>query len=159
MVLVSDLTYIPTREGWLYLAVVLDLYSRRIVGWSVGRRMSRDVAVAALDAAVGTRRPPAGLLHHSDRGSQYRNPVYQAQLAAQGFHSSMSRAATCADNAVVESFFHTLKTERVHGQLYATRAEARADLFEFIECWYNARRRHSSLGYLSPAAFERANGT
>jgi putative transposase len=159
VVWVSDLTYIPTREGWLYLAVVLDLYSRRVVGWAVDRRMSQDVAVAALDAAIGTRRPPPGLLHHSDRGSQYRNPVYQAQLAAHGFRSSMSRAATCADNAVVESFFHTLKTERVHGTHYQTRAEARSDVFEFIECWYNPRRRHSTLDYLSPAAFERAHGT
>ena len=152
---VSDLTYIPTREGWLYLAVVLDLYSRRIVGWAADQHMSRDVALRALQTAVARRRPPPGLLHHSDRGSQYRNPAYQAQLAAQGFHSSMSAVATCADNAVVESFFHTLKTERVQGQRYHTRAEARADVFEYIECWYNVRRRHSSLAYLSPATFER----
>ncbi len=158
VVWVSDLTYIPTREGWLYLAVVLDLYSRRVVGWAVDRRMSRDVAVAALDAAIRRRRPPPGLLHHSDRGSQYRNPTYQAQLAAHGFRSSMSRAATCADNAVVESFFHTLKTERVHGKRYQTRAEAGRDVFDFIECWYNPRRRHSTLDYVSPAAFERAHG-
>ena len=152
---VSDLTYIPTREGWLYLAVVLDPYSRQIVGWAADQHMSRDVALRALQTAVARRRPPPGLLHHSDRGSQYRNPAYQAQLAAQGFHSSRSAVATCADNAVVESFFHTLKTERVQGQRYHTRAEARADVFEYIECWYNVRRRHSSLAYLSPATFER----
>ncbi len=150
----SDITYIWTQEGWLYLAVVLDLCSRRIVGWSMQPRLERKLVLDALDMAVQARRPAKGLLHHSDRGSQYASGDYQAMLAHATMVCSMSRRGNCWDNAPVESFFSTLKRELVHHRRYRSRTEARAEIFEYIEVWYNRRRRHSSLGYLSPAEYE-----
>ena len=152
---VTDITYIPTGEGWLYLAVILDLCSRFVVGWAMSERITRDLTVDALGMALVRRRPPPGLLHHSDRGSQYASGDYQQVLAAAGIVSSMSRRGNCWDNAVAESFFATVKVELVHDATWATRAAARAELFEYIEVFYNGQRRHSSLGYLSPRAFER----
>jgi len=152
---VGDITYIPTREGWLYLAVVLDVFNRGVIGWAMRKDLSRQVVLRALAMALGRRKPAAGLIHHSDRGSQYASKDYQRLLAARGIVCSMSRKGDCYDNAVVESFFHTLKTELVHHQDYATRREAEADIFEYIEVFYNRRRRHSALGYVSPAEFER----
>ncbi len=151
----ADLTYVPTDEGWLYLAVVLDLASRRVVGWAMQARLTEGLALDALHMALGQRRPGGGLVHHSDRGSQYASRAYQAALARQGIHPSMSRRGNVGDNAVVESFFATVKTELVHQRHYRSRREAQADLFDYLELWYNRRRRHSALGYLSPAAFER----
>lgn len=151
---VSDITYIRTEEGWLYLAATMDLYGRRIVGWSMGERVNGALTMAALDMAVRQRRPTAGLIHHSDRGSQYACDDYRRMLRRYGMVSSMSRKGDCYDNAVMESFFSSMKREWVYGKRYATRQEARADLFEYIEIFYNRRRRHSSLGYLSPAEFE-----
>ena len=150
----ADLTYVWTDQGWLYLSVVLDLFSRRVVGWSMSDDLRAAGVAEALRMAVRRRRPGAGLLHHSDRGAQYACGVYRDLLRSQGIGCSMSRPGNCYDNAVVESFFGTLKTELVHRRRYRTRAEARADVFEWIECWYNRRRRHSSLGYLSPEQFE-----
>ena len=150
----SDLTYIRTDEGWAYLAVVLDLCSRRVVGWSMGPRMTRHLVLEALRKAVALRQPGPGLLHHSDRGSQYASHDYQDELAKHQMVVSMSRKGCCWDNAVVESYFHSLKTERVHHRHYYSRAEALRDLQEYIELFYNNRRRHSSLGYLSPAEYE-----
>lgn len=152
---VTDITYIPTGEGWLYLAVILDLCSRFVVGWAMSERITRELTLDALDMALVRRRPPAGLLHHSDRGSQYASGDYQQVLAAAGLVGSMSRRGNCWDNAVAESFFATLKVELVHDATWVTRAAARAELFEYIEVFYNGQRRHSSLGYLSPRAFER----
>ena len=152
---VADITYIPTREGWLYLAAILDLYSRMVVGWSMAGRMTRRLVLDALDMAVGRRRPGPGLLHHSDRGSQYACGDYQEALRVHGMLCSMSRKGDCWDNAPMESFFHTLKTEMIHHQDYQTRWEAKADIFEYIEVFYNRGRRHSILGYLTPAEFER----
>jgi putative transposase len=152
---VTDITYIPTGEGWLYLAVILDLYSRFVVGWAMSERITRDLALNALDMALVRRCPPPGLLHHSDRGSQYASGDYQQVLTAAGLVGSMSRRGNCWDNAVAESFFATVKVELVHDATWATRAAARAELFEYIEVFYNGQRRHSSLGYLSPRAFER----
>ena len=150
----ADITYIPTRQGWLYLAVVLDLFSRRVVGWSMHKRLDRSLVLDALEMALRGRSPGPGLIHHSDRGSQYASGDYQALLEAQQMICSMSRRGNCWDNAPVESFFSTLKRELVHHCRYQTRAEARAELFEYIEVWYNRRRRHSSLGYQSPAEYE-----
>jgi len=152
---VTDITYIPTGEGWLYLAVILDLCSRIVVGWALSERITRDLTLDALAMALVRRRPRPGLLHHSDRGSQYASGDYQQVLAAAGIVSSMSRRGNCWDNAVAESFFATVKVELVHDATWATRAAARAELFEYIEVFYNGQRRHSSLGYLSPRAFER----
>ena len=152
-----DLTCIWTDEGWLYLSVVIDLYSRRIVGWSMTDHMRSEGVAEALSMALARRKPDAGLLHHSDRGVQYACGDYRALMDEHGIACSMSRAGNCYDNAVAESFFGTLKTELVHRVRYATRARARANVFEWIECWYNRRRRHSSLGYLSPEAFEAQN--
>jgi transposase InsO family protein len=152
---VTDITYIPTGEGWLYLAVILDLYSRFVVGWAMSERITRDLTLDALAMALVRRCPPPGLLHHSDRGSQYACGDYQQVLAAAGLVGSMSRRGNCWDNAVAESFFATIKVELVHDATWATRAAARAELFEYIEVFYNGQRRHSSLGYLSPRAFER----
>jgi putative transposase len=149
----ADISYIPTREGWLYLAVVLDLYSRQVVGWAMDEEMPQELTLAALDMALKRRRPLPGLMHHSDRGSQYA-AAYQARLAEHGIVGSMSRKGNCWDNAPMESFFHTLKTERVHHRDYQTRDEARRDIFEYIEVFYNRQRRHSTLGYLSPVQFE-----
>lgn len=151
---VSDLTYIPTREGWMYLAVVLDLFSRRVVGWGMSSRLNRRLAIDALEMALWRRRPVAGLLHHSDRGCQYASNEYRQLLAQYGMQCSMSRKGDCWDNAVVESFFHTLKTELVHHRRYRTRQQARVDLFDYIELFYNRRRRHSHLNYVSPVEYE-----
>ena len=153
---VADITYIPTREGWLYLAAVEDLYSRRVVGWSLAERRESRLVVDALELAVQRRLPGEGLLAHSDRGSQYASEHYQGLLARHGITCSMSRRADCWDNAPMESFFASLKKELVHGADFATRAEARAALVEYIEVFYNTKRRHSSLGYVSPAEYEQA---
>jgi putative transposase len=150
----ADITYIPTAEGWLYLAVVLDLYSRRVVGWAMSDSLERQIVIQALQMALLARQPPPGLLHHSDRGSQYASDDYQALLTQHQLRCSMSRAGNCYDNAPMESFFGTLKTELIHHRHYATRAEARTDIFEFIEAFYNRFRRHSALGYQSPINYE-----
>lgn len=152
----ADLTYIPTREGWLYLAAVEDLYSRRVVGWSMAEHMESRLVVDALEMAVQRRLPDEGLLAHSDRGSQYASEHYQLLLARHGITCSMSRRADCWDNAPMESFFASLKKELVHDADFATRAEARAAIFEYIEVFYNGQRRHSSLGYVSPAEYEQS---
>jgi putative transposase len=149
-----DITYIPTLQGWLYLAVVIDLCSRKIVGWSTSDRLQAGLAAEALVSAIQTRRPPANLLHHSDRGVQYTSGDYQSLLSEMKMTVSMSCVGQCWDNAVAESFFGTLKRERVNEMRYRTHEEARSNLFEWIECWYNRKRLHSSLGYLSPEAFE-----
>ena len=151
---VADITYVWTEEGWLYLAVVLDLYSRAVVGWAMDARMTRDLAVSALTMAVWRRRPGRGLIAHSDRGSQYASGDYQAVLERHGFLCSMSKKGDCCDNAVMESFFHSLKVEQVNDCRYLTREEAKADIFEYIEAYYNPIRRHSTLNYLSPRKFE-----
>ncbi len=151
----SDITYIWTEEGWLYLAVVLDLYSRSIVGWAMAERMTRELAMSALTMAVWRRRPEPGVVVHSDRGSQYASGDYQALLETHGFLCSMSRKGDCYDNAAMECFFHSLKVEQVNDCRYRTREEAKADVFEYIETYYNAIRRHSTLNYLSPREFER----
>jgi putative transposase len=154
---VADITYIPTREGWLYLAVVEDLHSRRVVGWSMAGRMESRLVVDALEMAVARRVPSEGLLAHSDRGSQYASGHYQQLLAKHGIECSMSGVGQCWDNAPMESFFASLKKELTHHEDYQTRAEARASIFEYIEVFYNHKRRHSSLGYLSPAKYEQDN--
>jgi transposase InsO family protein len=150
---VGDITCLPTREGWLYLAVVLDLASRRVIGWAMRHRIDGALTLAALAMALRMRRPAPGVLHHTDRGSQYAAGEYQALLAAHGMTCSMSRKGDCWDNAVTESFFATLKREL--DEDWPTRDEARTAVFEYIEAWYNRERRHSSLGYLSPVAYER----
>ena len=152
---VADITYIPTREGWLYLAVVEDLYARRVVGWSMADHLESRLVVDALALAVERRLPGEGLLAHSDRGSQYASDYYQRLLAQHGITCSRSRRADCWDNAPMESFFASLKKELVPGADFATRAEARAAIVEYIEVFYNTKRRHSSLGYVSPAEYER----
>jgi len=154
----TDITYIWTQEGWLYLAVVLDLFSRRIVGWSMAETMATDLVVDALTMALGNRLPDGDLLHHSDRGGQYASFRYQKMLEVHGIRCSMSRRGECYDNAVVESFFGTLKNELVHRTTWATRDDARLAVHEYIEVFYNRRRRHSRLGYKSPAEFEAAAG-
>jgi len=151
---VADITYIPTDEGWLYLATELDLYSHRIVGWSLSSRMSRHLVLDALALAVGRRRPEPGLIHHSDRGVQYACGDFQKALKRYGMVSSMSRKGDPYDNAVAESFFKTLKVELVYRRRFRTRLEAKAAIVEYIELFYNSWRRHSSLGYLSPNDFE-----
>jgi transposase InsO family protein len=150
----GDITYIWTREGWLYLAVLLDLCSRRIVGWAMSSRLTRRLPRAALEMAIGRRRPEAPILHHSDRGSQYASKDYRRALADAGFTVSMSRRGDCYDNAPVESFFATLKKELVAGEAFYSRNQARRELVDYIEGFYNCWRRHSSIGYVSPAAFE-----
>ena len=152
----TDITYIPTLEGWLYLAMVLDLFSRRIVGWAMSTRMTSDLVIDALQMAVQQRQPPPGLLHHSDRGSQYTGQPYQQLLKDNHFIVSMSGRGNCYDNAPAESFFGSLKTEHVHHVLYETRAQARADIFFYIEAFYNRQRLHSTLDYVSPEAYEAA---
>lgn len=151
----ADITYIPTAEGWLYLAVVLDLYSRRIVGWAMRDNLERHLVIAALQMALQRRQPSSGLLHHSDRGSQYASDDYQALLTQHQIRCSMSRKGNCYDNAPTESFFGTLKTELVHHCDYQTKAEAKTDIFEYIEVFYNRTRRHSALSYQSPVNFEK----
>ncbi len=150
----ADITYIPTREGWLYLAAVEDLYSRRVVGWSMADHMESRLVVDALAMAVARRLPGEGLLAHSDRGSQYASDHYQRLLAQHGIACSMSGVGQCGDNAPMESFFASLKKELVHHEDYQSRAEARGSIFEYIEAFYNLKRLHSSLGYLSPADYE-----
>jgi putative transposase len=150
---VADITYVDTAEGWLYLAVVLDVYSRQVVGWSMQASLHADLVLDALHMALGRRQPTAPLLHHSDRGSQYTSADHLALLTQYGITVSMSRTANCYDNALMESFFATLKTECLTEQL-VSHHQARAVIFEFIEVWYNRQRRHSSLGYLSPCQFE-----
>jgi transposase InsO family protein len=151
---VSDLTYVPTREGWAYLAVVLDLASRRVVGWAVGDSLAAELALDAVQMALDERQPPPGLVHHSDRGVQYACTAYRELLAAHGVEVSMSRRGNCWDNAVAESFFATLERELIDRHDWATRAAAARAIFDYIAAWYNTRRLHSTLNYQSPAAYE-----
>lgn len=151
---VADITYVPTGEGWLYVAIVEDLFSRKVVGWSMADHMESRLVVDALDMAVERRLPGEGLLAHSDRGSQYASAHYQQVLSRHGIECSMSEVGQCWDNAPAESFFATLKKELVHHERYATRAQAKASIFEYVEVFYNRKRLHSSLGYVTPAAFE-----
>ena len=150
----ADITYVATDEGWLYLAAILDVYSRKIVGWAMDRTMSRRLCMNALEMAVMTRQPGQGLIHHSDRGSQYASADYQAMLEKHGMVCSMSRKGDCWDNAPMESFFGTLKSESLHRYKFRTRDEARREIFEYIEIFYNRTRSHSALGYTSPETFE-----
>ena len=151
---VTDITYVWTRQGWLYVAAILDLFSRKVVGWAMSEKIDRRLCLDALAMAVLARSPARGLVHHSDRGSQYASTEYRAALAAHGMVCSMSRKGDCWDNAVAESFWATLKAELVDGSDYATRAAARAQIFEFIEAFYNRHRLHSTLDYTSPATHE-----
>ena len=151
----SDVTYIWTQEGWLYLAVVIDLCSRKIVGWSMSSRMKAQLVCDALKMAIWQRRPKAGLIHHSDRGSQYASKAFRQLLKAHGFKGSMSRKGDCWDNAVVESFFGSLKQERVHWRHYQTRYGAQQDILNYLAVFYNNDRLHSTLGYMSPADYEK----
>jgi transposase InsO family protein len=157
-VYVADISYIPTDEGWLHLACELDLYSHRIVGWSLSDRLGRRLALDALEMAAGTRRPGPGLIHHTDRGVQYACSDFQRLLKRYGMIPSMSRKGNPYDNAVAESFFRTLKVELVYRRRFRTRDEARSAIVKYIESFYNRRRRHSSLGYLSPVEFEQQSG-
>jgi len=150
----TDITYLWTREGWLYLAVVIDLYSRKVVGWSLSNRMTTQLVIDALTMAVWRRRPGKGLIHHSDRGSQYASHDYQKLLKQHDMICSMSRKGDCWDNSVVERFFRSLKTERVYHRTYETRERAKQDVVRYMEMFYNSRRLHSYLGYLSPNEFE-----
>jgi putative transposase len=149
----ADITYIATDEGWLYLAVVMDFFNREIVGWALKERLTADLVTDALTMAWFRRRPTPGLVHHSDRGVQYASQALQAKLAEYGMRCSMSRKGNCWDNAPTESFFNSLKNERVHGSRYRTRADAKADVFQYIEIFYNRVRRHSTLGQTSPEQF------
>ena len=151
----GDISYIWTREGWLYLAVMLDLHSRRVVGWAVSNRLKRDLAIRALDMAIALRRPPAGCMHHTDRGSQYCSHDYQKRLCQRGFKVSMSGKGNCYDNAAVETFFKTIKAELIWRRAWQTRRQAEVAIFEYINGFYNPRRRHSTLGGKSPIQFER----
>ena len=153
-VYVGDITYIWTREGWLYLAIVLDLYSRKIVGWSLSNRMKTSLVSDALKMAIWRRKPGKDIIFHSDRGSQYCSRKFQKLLKSHKMKSSMSKKGDCWDNAVAESFFGSMKTERVNEMNYQTREEARRDIVDYIEMFYNSKRRHSYLGYLSPKDFE-----
>jgi putative transposase len=151
----ADITYVPTSEGWLYLAVVLDLFTRKIVGWAMRDHMRAELTIAALTMAIQRQKPPPGLIHHSDRGSQYAAAGYRKILSAAGVIQSMSRKGNCLDNAPMESWFGTLKTELVHEARYSTRDAARHDLFAYIEGYYNRQRLHSALGYITPDEAER----
>lgn len=151
----GDISYIWTSEGWLYLAVVIDLYSRRVIGWAVSKRMKRDLAIRALDTAVALRQPPKGCIHHTDRGSRYCSGDYQKRLKQHGFWVSMSGKCNCYDNSMVETFFKSLKAELIWRQKWETRRQAEGAIFQYINGFYNPRRRHSSLGGKSPLAFER----
>jgi putative transposase len=150
----ADITYIPTTEGWLYLAAIMDLFSRKIVGWAMRDHMQAELASAALTMAIQQQRPRAGLVHHSDRGVQYASRAYRDALTVAGITASMSRKADCYDNAPMESFFHTLKTELVHHRDYNSHAEAQRDIFAFIEGFYNRTRLHSAIGYIAPVEME-----
>jgi putative transposase len=150
----ADITYVPTLQGWLYLAVILDLCTRRVIGWATADHLRAELASSALQMALSHRQPSQGVLHHSDRGVQYASEEYRSLLAKHSVEASMSRTGNCYDNAVAESFFSTLKRELVHHEKYKTHEEAEQSLFEFIEVFYNRQRRHSTLGYLSPAEFE-----
>jgi transposase InsO family protein len=152
----ADITYVPTDEGWLYLAAVIDLCSRRVVGWSMAEHMRTDLVNDALGMALARRSPGPGLLHHSDRGVQYASDDYRHLLEQNGIECSMSGRGDCWDNAVMESFWGTLKTELVNHERYQTREQARASIFEYVEVFYNRHRLHSSLGYVSPEQFERS---
>lgn len=151
----SDITYIPTHEGWLYLAVTLDLFSRKVVGWAFLDRLTDDLTLSALNMATRQRRSPAELIHHSDQGSQYASNGFRSHLETAGIQQSMSGKGNCYDNAMAESFFATLKTEEVDAASYETRQQAKTSIFSYIEGFYNPKRRHSSLSYLSPDEFER----
>jgi putative transposase len=151
----GDISYIWTSEGWLYLAVIIDLYSRRVIGWAVSNRMKRDLAIRALDMAVALRRPSKGCIHHTDRGSQYCSGDYQKRLKQHGLLVSMSGKGNCYDNSMVETFFKSLKAELIWRQKWETRRQAEGAMFQYINGFYNSRRRHSSLGGKSPLAFER----
>jgi len=151
---VSDITYIATREGWLYLAAVMDLYSGKIVGWAMSERMTQELVISALKQAVGRTRPPRGIILHSDRGVQYACKKYRNLAKSYGFRQSMSRKGNCWDNAPMESFFRTLKTELVYHEDYKTRNEARLSIFEYVEAFYNRVRLQKRLGYMSPVEFE-----
>jgi transposase InsO family protein len=150
----ADITYIETDQGWLYLAAVMDLYSRRIVGWSMQDHLRTELPLTALIMAISAQRPDTDLIHHSDRGVQYASAHYRETVRSAGFRASMSRKADCYDNAPMESFFHTLKTELVHHRQYATREDAKRDIFAYIEGYYNRTRRHSAIGYISPIEME-----
>jgi len=152
---VADFTYVATGEGWLYVAIVLDLFSRKIVGLAMEERMTADLVLKALEQAILHRKPQAGLIHHSDKGSQYTSKDFQSLLALYGLIASMSGSGNCFDNATAESFFHTLKTEHVYFEQYETRDQARVSIFEYSMIFYNVKRRHSTLGYLSPELFEK----
>ena len=153
----ADITYVPTAAGWLYLAGVLDLGSRRLVGWSMGESLDTSLPMNALQMALRQRQPKAGLLHHSDRGSQYASEAYREHLAAWGVSASMSRRGNCYDNAAMESFWSTLKEELVHRRAFASRAQAAGAIFDYIETFYNRERLHSALGFMSPVEFEKQN--
>ena len=155
----SDITYLWTREGWLYVCAVLDLFTRKIVGWAIAGHMTRELVLEALRMAWATRKPAPGLIFHSDRGSQYASHEVRAWLVAHAMRQSMSGTGNCFDNAPMESFWHSLKVEETHGQDFATRAEAKHCVFAYIEGWYNTTRMHSSLGYQSPNQFERKRNT
>lgn len=150
----GDITYVWTREGWVYLAVIIDLFSRRVVGWAISNRMKQDLALRALNMAIAIRRPPSGCIHHTDRGSQYCAHDYQKLLRKHGFKASMSGKGNCYDNSAVESFFKSLKAELVWRRNWQTRREVEIALFEYINGFYNPRRKHSALGWKSPVAFE-----
>ena len=154
---VKDLTYLRTTEGWLYLSVVIDLYSRKVVGWHISNRMTKELVISALKMAIANRRPSKGLICHSDRGGQYCSHVYQELLSKHGLQSSMSRKAECLDNAVAEIFFHSLKVEAIYGEPLRSKQEMRKEMREYIEVFYNRQRLHSTIGYLSPCEFEKLN--
>jgi len=154
---VADITYIPTDEGWLYLAAIVDLYQRKVVGWAMDSTMTKQLCIDALKQAIGRQKPPKGLIHHSDRGVQYASKEYRKALKNNGFTASMSRKGNCYDNACMESFFGTLKMELIYFTRFKTRAEARLAIFEYIEVFYNRIRLHSKLGYKSPVDFEKSN--
>ena len=152
---VSDITYIRTLEGWLYLSIILDLYSRKIIGWSVSDRITKKVVTDALLKAIWNRKPSKGLIVHSDQGSQYASIEFRNIIKRFGFKQSMSGKGNCYDNAVAESFFHTIKTECVYSEVYNSKAEAKSAIFDYIEIFYNRQRRHSTIGYMSPVDFEK----
>ena len=152
---VSDITFIWTREGWLYLAAILDVFNRQIVGWSIDSKLSHELLADALRKALRNRKPERGVMFHSDRGTQYASYAFRDLMERYGFVQSMSSSGNCYDNALMESFFHTLKTELIYFEKYQTRQEARGSIFEYIELFYNRVRRHSALNYFSPAEFER----